>query len=336
MHLLPFTLNYMMNSFKTRFAGLDLPNPIIIASSGLTGTAEKNKELEKAGAGAIILRSVFEEQIEIETKTEKQPASDNAIDASKNIEKSVQITDYLQLIRETKNKCHIPVIASVICHKVGSWIDFVRQIEIAGADAIELNIFALSTDNNGYTNSLEQVYLQITKKVKELLSIPIIVKINKYFSHIVQLTADLQEAGASGVVLFNRFCQPDIDIQRLQFHCGDVFSSTSELADTLRWTPIVNSKLPNLSIASCTGIHDWESIVKCILSGASAVEICSAVYQYGNEVISAMKQGMEEWMNAMNFCSIGDFKSKLNTVCLEDPSLHERNLFKRYFSDRDS
>ena len=325
----------MINFFETTFAGLKLPNPIIIASSGLTGNAEKNKELEKAGAGAIILQSIFEEQIEIQTNTESQKVSQESNELNRNIEKSAHISNYLKLIRETKKRCCIPVIASIICHKAGNWIDFVKQIEMAGADAIELNIFALSTENKGYNNSLEQIYLKITEKVKALVSMPIIVKISKYFSQIVQLASDLQAAGAKGIVLFNRFYQPDIDINKLKIHSGDVFSSSTDIADTLRWTPIVSNKLPNLSIASCTGIHDWEGVVKCILSGASAVEICSTVYQNGNEIISAIMRGLEEWMNSKNFLSIDGFKNKLNTVCLVDPSLHERNQFKKYFSDRD-
>ena len=325
----------MMKFFETRFAGLNLSNPIIIASSGLTATPEKNKELEKAGAGAVVLQSIFEEQIEIQTGITTRTPSWMSGNTYWNIEKGAQITDYLKLIRETKEQCRIPVIASIICHKAGNWINFVKQIEMAGADAIELNIFALCAENRGYDNSLEEMYLKITKRVKALVSMPVIVKISKYFSHILQLSADLQAAGAAGVVLFNRFYQPDIDINKLQIYSGDVFSSGTEIGDTLRWTPIVNSKLPNLSIASCTGIHDWEGIVKCILSGASAVEICSTVYQHGNEIIAVMKRGLEEWMNSMNFRSIGEFKSKLNMVYLEDPSMHERKQFRKYFWGRD-
>ena len=325
-----------MNFFETRFAGLNLPNPIIIASSGLTSSAGKNKELEKAGAGAIVLQSIFEEQIEIQTNSAEQTFTPKKGETSRNKRNSAYISDYLKLIQETKKRCNVPVIASVICHKVGNWINFVKQIEMAGADAIELNIFALCTENKGYDNSLEQIYITITEKVKALVSMPIIVKISKYFSHILQLAADLQVAGANGIVLFSRFYQPDIDIHRLQVHSGDVFSSSTDIADTLRWTPIVSNKLPNLSIASCTGIHDWEGLIKCILSGAAAVEICSTVYQHGNEIISVMKRGMDEWMNLMKFRSIGEFKGKLSPVCLTDPSLHERNQFRKYFSDRDT
>jgi len=325
-----------MSFFNTHFAGLNLPNPLIIASSGLTSSAEKNKELEKAGAGAIVLQSIYEEQIEMQTNTTEQIFSQKEYEINKNNVNGAHISNYLKLIQETKKLCKIPVIASVICHKVGNWINFVRQIEMAGADAIELNIFALCTENKGYDNSLENIYLKITEKVKSLVSMPIIVKISKYFSHILQLASDLQTTGANGIVLFSRFYQPDIDVHRLQVHSGDVFSSSTDIADTLRWTPIIKSKLPNLSIASCTGIHDWEGVVKCILCGASAVEICSTVYQHGNEVISVMKRGMDEWMNIMKFRSIADFKGMLSPVCLTDPSLHERTQFRKYFSDRDT
>jgi len=325
----------MMNFFKTSFAGLNLPNPIIVASSGLTSTAERNKELEKAGAGAIILQSIFEDEIELQTSATPQVHSSGNDDANPNIKKGIRIADYLNLIRETKKRCHIPVIASIICHKVGNWINFVRQIEMAGADAIELNIFALCPENKGHDSSIEHLYLKITQKVKALVSMPIIIKISKYFSHIVQLASDLQKAGADGIVFFSRFYQPDIDIIRLQINSGDVFSSSTDIADTLRWTPLVSSKHPELSIASCTGIHDWESIIKCILSGASAVEICSTIYQHGNEIISVMKRGIEEWMSVMNFRSIEEFKGKLNQIYVDDPSLYERTQFRKYFSNRD-
>jgi len=326
--------NPMINYLTTTFAGLSLPNPIIIASSGLTDTAEKNKELEKAGAGAIVLKSIYEEQIEIQTKVTAQMPPQNC-DIYQNIEKGVQIADYLNLIKETKKHCKIPVIASIICHKAGDWINFVRQIEMTGADAIELNILALCSENDGYNNFLERLYIQITEKVKALISIPVFIKVNKYFSHLVQLATDLYATGVNGIVLFNRFYQPDIDINKLQIHSGDVFSFSADIADTLRWTPIIKNKLPNLSIAACTGVHDWESIIKCILSGASAVEICSTVYQNGNEIISVMKRGIEEWMNIMNFRSIQEFQGKLDMVCLADPSLHERNQFRKYFTERD-
>ena len=327
----------MKNIFETRFAGLNLSCPIIVGSSGLTNSVEKNKELEKAGAGAIILKSLFEEQIEMQ--------SDSILDANNTFPeaeeyihhyiKSNQISEYLTLIQESKRHCRIPIIASVNCYKEDAWIDFAHQIEMAGADAIELNIFALNTERNYDRDFLEKMYIRIVKKVKETVNIPIIVKMGKYFSHIVDLVDQLNAAGAAGVVMFNRFYQPDIDINKLQIVSGQVFSSHNDMADTLRWTGIVSGKLPNVPVASSTGIHDWEDIVKCILAGASAVEICSTVYQHGSEIIAAMKRSMDEWMTGMNFHSIQEFKGKLNYAQVVDPSLYERFQFMKYFSNRD-
>ena len=328
----------MKKILMTSFAGLNLISPIIIGSSGLTNTPEKNTALEKAGAGALILPSIFEEQIEIQTNKEICTDCPNASNYILNSVNEMQLEDYLKLITDSKESCHIPIIASINCYRENGWIDFVRQIEKAGADAIELNIFGLNTEIDQPENSIEDIYLRITQKVKSLVNIPVIVKMSKYFSHIVKLTNDLQKVGADGIVLFSRFYQPDIDIHLMQANSGYVFSSNSEISDTLRWTSLVSTRLPNVSIASCTGIHDWEDVVKCILCGASAVELCSTVYQNGNEIIQAVNRSLEEWLATQNYKSIeeiGEVKEKLNFGEIKDPSLHERVQFMKYFSNRD-
>ena len=327
----------MRNIFKTRFAGLELVSPIIIGSSGLTNTAEKNKELEKAGAGAVILKSLFEEQIEMQSDVLSNAQSDypETDDYIRNYVKTNQITNYLNLIQESKKLCSIPVIASINCYRESAWTDFARQIEMAGADAIELNIFAINTEKGAIQGTLEDAYLRITQKVKEVVNIPVIIKMSKYFSNIINLINNLQGSGADGVVLFNRFYQPDIDVHKMQVNSGQLFSSNADISDTLRWTAIASGNLPKVSIASSTGIHDWEDIIKCILCGASAVELCSTVYQHGNEIIAAMKRSIEEWMNSMNFNSLSDFKGRLDYKEIPDPSLYERVQFMKYFSNRD-
>jgi dihydroorotate dehydrogenase (fumarate) len=179
------------------------------------------------------------------------------------------------------------------------------------------------------------MYVRITQKVKETVHIPVIIKIGKYFSHIVNLVNRLDAAGADGFVLFNRYYQPDIDINKLQMTSGNVFSSSVDIGEILRWTGIITGKLPQISVATSTGVHDWEDIIKCILSGASAVQVCSALYQNGNEIIAAMKRSIEEWMHGMNFQFINDFKGILNYAQYENPSLYERFQFMKYFSNRD-
>jgi dihydroorotate dehydrogenase (fumarate) len=326
----------MTRIFETTFAGLNLSNPIMIASSGLTDSVTKNKELEKAGAGALVLKSLFEEQLSkksasLLTNSGYYGRGDHFLDYLK----TNGVETYLNLIRETKAQCTIPVIASINCYKDGSWVDFAHQIEEAGADAIELNIFVLSTEVYSEHGFLEKTYIRVAQKVKEAVHIPVILKIGKYCSHIVHLVDRLYTIGIEGVVLFNRFYQPDIDINKLQMTSGNVFSSSVEISDTLRWTGIVTGKLPQMPVAASAGVHDWEDMVKCILSGASAVQICSTLYQNGNEIIDAMKRSIEEWMLHMKFYSIDDFKGKLNYANIEDPSLYERLQFVRYFSNRD-
>ncbi|GHS96542.1 diguanylate cyclase [Bacteroidia bacterium] len=314
----------METLFETKFAGLTLSNPIIIASSGLTDTVDKNKELEKAGAGALVLKSLFEEQI-----------SKNTVEPMLRYFQTNEVNNYMQLIQETKEACRIPVIASINCYKDDSWVEFAHQIETAGADALELNLFAFNTGLDEATQPVEEVYIRVIKKIKEVVRIPVIVKMGKYLSPIVQLVNQFDKIGVAGVVLFNRFYQPDIDINQLQMTSGHVFSTHTDINDTLRWTGIISGKLPQVSIAACTGIHDWESIIKCILSGASAVQICSTVYQNGNEIIPQMKRSMEEWMQGLNFHSLDEFRGKLNYAHIQDPSLYERIQFMRYFSNRD-
>ncbi len=326
----------MGNTFETRFAGLNLKSPIIIGSSGLTNSAEKNRELERAGAGAVVLKSLFEEQIAMQSDWMlKDSDYPEAHDYIRNYVKSNEVSDYIKLIQESKQQCSIPVIASINCYKPGSWIEFAHQIELAGADAIELNIFALSIGTTSETELLEKTYINILDKVKEKVGIPIIVKMGRMFSNIVEVINSLYAHGASGVVLFNRFYQPDIDINKLQMVSGHVFSTHTDMADTLRWTGIVSGRIPQIPIISSTGVQDWEDVVKCILAGASAVEICSTVYQHGNEIVSQMISSVEEWMTSMNFKNIDDFRGKLNYANIADPSLYERVQFMKYFSNRD-
>ncbi|MDH8701539.1 dihydroorotate dehydrogenase (fumarate) [Dysgonomonadaceae bacterium PH5-43] len=324
----------MGSIFETQFAGLKLSNPIVASSSGLTDTVKKNKELDKAGVGAIVLKSLFEEQIskeaEILLKNSSYPEANDYI---LNYTREDAVNNYLKLITESKDACRVPIIASINCYNDSSWIDFARQIEIAGADALEVNILALNTNITDECESLEDIHLRIAKKLTEVINIPVVIKLSKYFSNLVKLVNNLTISGASGVVLFNRFYQNDIDLNNLQMTSGQVFSSHTAIADTLRWTGVISGKLPNVSIAASTGVHDWEGIVKCILSGASAVQLCSTLYQNGNDIIPQMKSNIEEWLQASNFSSISEIKGKLNYA--GNASLYERIQFMKYFSNRD-
>lgn len=321
---------------KTQYAGLTLRNPLIVGSSGLTNNAERNKEFEKAGAGAIVLKSLFEEQIEMQSDTLMQESDyPEAADYIRGYVKANQVNDYLNLIKNTKEVCSIPVIASINCYKADVWIDFAHQIELAGADALELNVFFLETDIDGDPNEIRDLYVNIIRKVKETVSIPVIMKIGKNFNNIPALVNTLRVNGADAVVLFNRFYQPDIDINNMQIVSGNVFSNHSDLSDTIRWTAIVAGKIPEIDIACSTGVHDWEDVIKCLLAGATAVQMCSALYTHGAEIIPQVLTCMEEWMHQAHYRSIDEFRGKLNYANIPNPALYERSQFMKYFSNRD-
>lgn len=325
-----------MTNMKTQYAGMTLRNPIIVGSSGLTIKPERNKEFEKAGAAAIVLKSLFEEQIEMQGDSLLQ-ATDypEAMDYIHQYVKANQINKYLDMIKASKDTCTIPIIASINCYKADAWIEFARQIELAGADALELNVFYMDTALAYDAEATQAMYINIVRKVKETVRIPVIIKLGKYFSNIPSVINNLKVNGADGVVLFNRFYQPDIDINTRQIVSGNVFSNHSDLSDTIRWTAIVSGLIPGISIASSTGIQEWEDVVKCILAGANAVQICSALYTHGPEIITQILRSMEEWMLQANYESVSQFTGLLNYANIKDPALYERSQFMKYFSNRD-
>ncbi|GBU06818.1 diguanylate cyclase [Bacteroidales bacterium] len=322
----------MERGLETRYAGLNLKNPLIIGSSGLTDSVHKNIALEKAGAGAIVLKSLFEEQISLQSDWMMQDSDyPEATDYIQSYVKNNAVEDYLRLIRESKQACHIPIIASIHCYKSEMWADFARQIELAGADAIELNVFRLYTEIGESAISLGNSHLSILKNIKEAVSIPVVIKMSKFFDNITDHVSKLHAGGAAGVVLFNKFYQADIDIYNLEVCAGRLFSSPSDLSDTLRWTGIVSGRVPEISLASSTGIFSWEDVVKCILAGASAVQLCSVLYQNEPSIIIEIKKNIQVWMEKMNYASIDDFRGKLNYHNTADPSLYERVQFLKYF-----
>lgn len=326
-----------MKNIAINYAGLTLKNPIIIGSSGLTNTVEKVRNMEKAGAGAVVLKSLFEEQILMESGHLMSEQSDypEARDYIQNYVKANNLQHYLDLIKGAKMSCSIPVIASINCYDSDTWVEFARDIENAGADALEINIFRVATDPWEVPGSYEQLHLTILKRVREAVRIPLILKLGQRFSNIVRMASELKAENAAALVLFNRFYQPDIDIQKLQIVSGPVFSNPSEFSNTLRWVGIVSGQVPDLDIAASTGIHEPDAIIKALLGGATAVEICSAVYLQGSGIISQMLTYLEEWMNNRGYDEIADFRGVLNFRNIPDQSLYERVQFMKYFSNRD-
>jgi dihydroorotate dehydrogenase (fumarate) len=325
----------IMINFATTYAGMTLKNPLIVGSSTLTGKVEKNREFEQAGAGAIVLKSLFEEQIGMYCDSFMHSLdAPEAADYIEHYAKSQQIEEYLTLIKETKTACSIPVIASINCYRAEVWADYARLIEDAGADALELNIFFLFTELDFSFDAAVRLYSSILQKVRKQLKIPVIVKIGKNFSNIPALANILKSQGADGIVLFNRYYQTDINIQKEKIVAGRLYSSHVELSDTLRWTALVAGKVPGLSISSSTGIHDWPDVIKCLMAGASAAQLCSAIYIHGPEIITKMLSAIHEWMKQKKYRAVSEFIGKLRYDKLEDHTLYERCQFMKYYSER--
>lgn len=319
--------------------GLELKNPLIAGSSGLTNSVKQIKQLEEAGAGAVVLKSLFEEQIRLDVhnmiaKSEQNSAYPEAEDYIRNYTRMNSLQNYLEFVREVKGAVNIPVIASVNCISADDWTDFAIDIERAGADALELNIYELPIDRNISSDSYDKKYIDILRMVKRKVKIPIAVKISPYFSNLVRTVDQLHANGAASIVLFNKFYTPDFDLEKLEFNSSEVMSAPSDLNRGLRWTGIVKGKLPNVQIAASTGIHDGEGVVKQILAGAQVTQLCSTLYLNGFSVIEEIKIFMDEFMKNWRFQSVDEFRGRMSYSNIESPSVYERAQFIKYYSNR--
>lgn len=323
-----------MVDLSTKYAGLTLRSPLIVGSSGLTDSVQKNIAWDKAGCGAIVVKSLFEEQIEKESKEiiEKTNASEGS-DLIRNYLKGHKIMDYLNLVRETKSRCTVPIIASINCYSESGWLEFASQIESAGADALELNISAIVSDPKIHPMESAERYISTVKKVKQIINIPVIVKSSKLFNNITWLVWQLKESGVDAVVLFNKLYQPDIDIDKMEVVSGSIYSAPSDLSDTLRWLSLASSAVPGIDLAASTGVKDWRDVIKCLLAGSSAVQMVSSIYHdKAGTLIPETLSRINEWMVSKGFDSINAFKGKLNANPSVDATVFERSQFMKYFS----
>jgi len=326
-----------MADLTTSYMGLMLKNPIIVGSCGLTSSIEKIKEMETNGAAAIVLKSIFEEEILVEEKNFRETAKKDSMIYAEHSEtidyidlhiKDDSIKNYLKLIKESKKEILIPVIASINCITDTEWIDFAEKIEEAGADALELNIFLNPSDNSGL--DFEKTFHDIIIKVLKKIQIPVSVKLSPYFTKPGQFITEISKSGIKGIVLFNRFYMPDIDIDKMKLKEGNIFSNPVEFNFVLRWIGILSGKV-NCSLAASTGIHDSSAIIKQILAGADAVQMVSAIYIHGPQYINQLITEIEKWMDQKGFNYINQFKGKLSMEKCNNPAVYERMQFMKHF-----
>jgi len=328
-----------MASLKTTYLGLNLKSPIIVGSSGLTNSVEKIIKLREAGAGAVVLKSLFEEQLNHEVDNSLQTAHNSNYPESYyyvgEYTKMSSVFSYLQLIKDAKSAVDIPIIASINCYSSHEWINLAKQIQDAGADALELNIHVVNTKKNVDASDYENMYYEVAEAVCKEVSIPVAMKLGFYISNLVSVVNKLAMKGVKGAVLFNRFYAPDIDINKIKPSVSGVFSTETDIRHSLRWVAIVSGKVKNIDIAASTGIHSGEAVIKQLLVGAKAVQICSSIYQNGPEVISHMLDFVNNWMKEKNFDTIDDFDGMLSYSNIDNPTLYERSQFMKYYASKE-
>jgi dihydroorotate dehydrogenase (fumarate) len=297
------------------YMGLKLRNPLIVSSSRITSSIEDIKKCSDYGAGAIILKSLFEEQfladsdrlMDMDPKYFWYP---EAVEFINQHSKEHGIKHYLKLISESKKQTNVPIIASVNCVTASEWPRFSSQLEEAGADGLELNIFVVPKGVGVNSKELEDLYVEIVTEVRKNVKVPIAVKIGPFFTNGFQMVKRLSDAGASGIVVFNRFYRPDIDIENEQITWPNYLSCPQEMGQPLRWVSLF-AKQVNCDIAGNTGIHDGEGMIKMLLAGAAAVQVCSTLYINGLGYIDTMVNDLKKWMMWKGYQNVGEFKGKL-------------------------
>jgi len=328
-----------MNDLSVEYMGLKLKNPVIAASSGLTGTLDGILNLEKKGVGAIVVKSIFEEEILLDANQQSREADENPLIYSELSEtldyldlhvREENLTKFLQLIGESKKACSIPIIGSINCLSSEDWLYFTQKMEEAGADALELNIFLNPADFSN--KEFEKAYFRIIEKVLAKVDIPVAIKVSKYFTRMGLSLKALSETGVSALVMFNRFYSPDIDIDKMELTGGKMFSTPDELNETLRWVAIMSQRI-DCDLAATTGIHTGEDALKVLLAGANAVQIASTLYKNGPDQISRILNKIDAWMTKKGFSSVEQFRGKVTAAYANNPSAFERMQFMKYFSE---
>ncbi|HLP72569.1 MAG TPA: dihydroorotate dehydrogenase-like protein [Bacteroidales bacterium] len=344
-----------MSDLSCRYLGLELRNPLVVGSSGLTSSLENLKTIDKMGAGAVVLKSVFEEQITFDSdymRISQNPSIKTWQDAFADIVSKDEyyyaeayeyltsyvqdhtLNQYLKLVSEAKQNISIPVIASINCNTTQKWQYFAKKIQDAGADALELNIYLLPSDPAATGDENEEICLNIIREVRKYVTIPVSVKTGFYFSGLASTLKKLSESGINGLTLFNRPYNPDIDIEHLRVTTSNIFSTANEYAHTLRWVALLSGKL-KCDIAASTGIHNHETVIKQLLAGADAVHMASVFYRSQPDHFSVLPEivsGLKHWMDRHKFKDINDFKGLLSSRKINNPASYERVQFIRLFS----
>jgi dihydroorotate dehydrogenase (fumarate) len=317
-------------NLETTYLGLTLSNPLVVGASPFCDNLDQARRLEEAGASALVMHSLFEEQIDLEQQALLRhlgPPAESTFEATSYFphydDFQLSPIAYLQTLERLKSKLKIPVIASLNGHHPGGWIDYARRLENAGADALELNIYQVATDPAYSGEDIEGDILEIVRNVTSTVKIPVSVKLSPFHCSLAHFAAQLEEQGASGLVLFNRFYQPDFDIEELEVVPRLRLSYSSELLLRLRWLSILSPQVKG-SLACSGGVHTAEGLIKALLGGAHAVQLVSVLLENGPRAIPALLEGLRTWMSEHGHTELSTMRGALNLKRCPDPESHER------------
>ena len=321
---------------ETEYLGLKLKSPVIVSSGPLTQNAVSLKKCEEAGAGAVVLKSIFEEQIEADVSAEMEKNEEFLQHSSAEgffaeSSRNYYIDRYMKLLTAAKKELSIPVIASVSAMRMDNWIEYAERFASCGADAIELNYYPIASDASIPGSEVDAVAIEFAQKARKSISIPLSIKIGYKYSSLANIITAFDKAGIDGAVLFNRFFRPDIDIENLEFSSASSSSSPDEYGEALRWIGLMSGEV-GMDLCGNTGIHDGGTVVKMLLAGAPAVEICTAVIKKGFGVIGEMNSFIEDWMKRHGYSSISDFKGLLAQEKTGEGYKWERTQFLKTIS----
>ena len=320
---------------STTYLGKKLKNPLVPSASPLSRDESAIKLMEDAGAGAVVLESLFEEQI----LHEKNEMDHYLSQGTESFAESLSYfpdgdmynfgpDEYLDHIRKSKEAVDIPIIASLNGVSTGGWIEYARKMQQAGADAIELNSYYLATDPEKESRVIEDNYVEILTEIKKVVTIPVALKLSPYFTSLSAMAKRFDEAGADGLVLFNRFYQPDIDLESLEVVPNLVLSSSESMRLPLRWVAILYGKI-KANMAATTGVHTSDDVLKMIMAGADVTMLCAVLFQHGISKITGILEGVELWMEDHEYESIEQMKGSMSHKSVPEPAAFERANYMR-------
>jgi len=322
---------------ETKYLGLELKSPIIVGSCGLTADVDKMLQMEQAGAGAVVVKSIFEEQIihDIKRNTHMVAPTDSYGDSYEYIAQHVaddSLERHFAMIRDAKKHLAIPVIGSINCFSYENWLTYAKKFEEAGCDALELNMAILPYETTLSADDVERTFTQIINTLRKSVGIPVSIKVGSYFTDMAKQMQQLSWMGIQGVTMFNKSVQVDIDIENETLKNATYLSNPEELYKTLRWVAILSKKM-RCDLSASTGVYTATDVVKLLLAGATSIQVVSCLYKNGIDTLRELNDGLKEWMERKGYEKLSDFRGKLAVMPADKASVAMRTQFMKYFAE---